>query len=281
MGVDEECLRDLIERALAEDVGQGDWSSMWTMPPNAIARGRVVAREGGVLAGVEVAQRVFERVNALIAFSPLKEDGDEIAAGDELATVVGPAVSVFTAERTALNFLEHMSGIATLTRRYVKAVHDTEAVILGTRKTVPGLREIDHWAVCIGGGGAHRARLDEMVVVRSGHIAIAGGVAAALEGVRRFNTGLQVVIEVRNREQLEQALLQEPDHIMLSGMSVAEIAEAVSVVAGRVTLEAAGEFTPEEARAIAEAGVDYISVGALTQRAGVVRIGLEIEEENR
>ncbi len=279
--MDEEYLQSLIERALAEDVGQGDWSSMWSLPPNAIARGRLIAREGGILAGMEMARRVFERVNALIAFSPLEQDGAEIAAGTELAMVVGPAVSVFTAERTALNFLEHMSGIATLTRRYVEAVRETGAVILGTRKTAPGLRQIDQWAVRIGGGGAHRTRLDEMVVIRSGHIVVAGSVAAALEGVRRFNTNLQVVIEVQNREQLQQALFLEPDRLMLSDMPVTEVIEAAAMVAGRVTLEAAGEFTTEEARAIARAGIDYISIGALTQRAGVVRIGLEIEEEHK
>ena len=275
--MDKEQIWSLIERALDEDVGQGDVASMWALPSNAIARGCIVAREAGVLAGIEVAQAVFERVNALIAFSPRHVDGARISAEDELAAVVGPATSVFAAERTALNFVGRMSGIATLTRRFVEAVQGTNAVILSTRKTAPGLRTIDQWAVRLGGGGTHRARLDETVFIRSGHLAIAGGIAAAMERVRQRATGLQVVVEAENWAQLDEALPLEPDRIMLTGMPAQDIVDAVKWVAGRLPLEVSGPITLDNVRAIAETGVDYISVPALTQCAPDLRIGLVID----
>jgi nicotinate-nucleotide pyrophosphorylase (carboxylating) len=277
MAMDREQLGLLIGRALREDVGQGDLTSTWALLPSAIARGRIVALEHGVLAGLEVAQEAFRLTNALIAFTPQRADGQAIGPGDVLATVVGPAVSVFSAERTALNFLEHMSGIATLTRRYVEAVQGTQAVILGTRKTAPGLREIDHWAVQIGGGGTHHARLDDMVLIRSGHIAIAGGLVAAMERVREVNTGLPIVVEVQDWSSLDEAVPLEPDRLMLTHMSQRDIADAVRWVAGRVAIEVSGEVSLDEVRAIAELGVDYIAVGALTQHAQALRVSLEID----
>jgi nicotinate-nucleotide pyrophosphorylase (carboxylating) len=273
----EEQLGLAIERALEEDVGQGDVTSMWTLPPNAIARTRIVAKKAGILAGLVPAERVFNRVNALIAFSPLTSDGQKIHTGDNLVTVVGPATSVFTAERTALNFLGRMSGIATLTRRYVEAVSGTNAVIVGTRQTVPGLRQLDQWAVRLGGGGNHRARLDEAVLIRNGHITIAGGIAAAVESVRHYNTGLQAAIEVQTWEQLDEALPLDLDRIVLVGFSVQDTADAVRWVAGRVPLEVSGEITLDNVRAVAETGIDYISVGALTQEARALAVSLIVD----
>ena len=266
-----------VDQALQEDVGQGDVTSMWALPLNAIARGRIVTTENGVLAGLEVAGEVFRRVNALIGFTPLKADAQAMSTGDVLATVVGPATSVFTAERAALNFLEHMSGIASLTRRYVDAVKGTNAVILGTRKTAPGLREIDQWAIRLGGGGDHRARLDDMILIRSGHIAIAGSLTAAIQRARQFNTGLPIVVEVMTWAQLDEALPLEPDRLMLTGLPTKDIADAVKWVAGRVPLEAAGDVTLYNVQPIAETGVDYISVGTLTEHARALHITLEIE----
>ncbi len=275
--MDRDRIRLLIDQALQEDVGEGDLTSLWTLPLNAIARGRIVTTEKGVLAGLEVAGEVFRRVNALVGFTPLQPDGQAMSAGDVLATVVGPATSVFSAERTALNFLERMSGIATLTRRYVDAVKGTNAVILGTRKTAPGLREIDQWAVRLGGGGDHRARLDDMILIKSGHIAIAGGVTTAIERVRQLNTGLPMVVEVQTWEQLDEALPLEPDRLMLTGLPTKDIVDAVKWVAGRVPLEVAGDVTLYNVQPIAETGVDYISVGTLTQHARALHVTLEIE----
>ena len=275
--MDDQKLRTVIEHALEKDIGQGDVTSMWVLPPNAIARGRIVAREGGILAGIAVAEKVFQRVNPLIAFSGLKEDSDRLKEGDELATVVGPAISVFTGERAALSFLARMSGVATLTKRYVDAVRGTDAVILDTHKTMPGLDEIDRWAVRLGGGGSNRAHLDDAVRIRSGHIAIAGGASAAMEQARAASTGMQIMVEVSAWEQLDEVLPLEPDRIILTGLSVQDIADAIKWVAGRVPLEVLGEIPLEQVREIAETGVDYISVGALTQRAHSVQISLEID----
>jgi len=275
--MDIEQLRLVIERALKEDIDQGDVTSMWTLPPNAIARGRVIARDAGAVAGIAVAREVFRRVNALIAFTPLVSDGADVFVEEELAAVVGPATSVFTAERTVLNFLERMSGIATLTRHYVDAVKGTSAVILGTRKTAPGLRMVDQWAVQVGGGGTQRERLDDVALIRRGHVAIAGGLTAAMEGVRRADSGLQAIVEVRTWEQLDEALLLEPDRIMLAGMSVEELADAVRRTAGRVPLEAAGDIALKDVLRVAHTGVDYISVEGLIQQARPLRMDLDID----
>ena len=275
--MDIEQLRLVIERALEEDVDQGDVTSMWTLPPNAIARGRIVAHEAGAVAGIAVAQEVFRRMNALIAFTPLMSDGAEVFVGEELAAVVGPATGVFTAERTALNFMERMSGIATLTRHYVDAVKGTGVVILGTRKTAPGLRAIDQWAVQLGGGGTQHENADNVALIRSGHIAIAGGVTVAVEDVRRLNTNLQVIVEVQDWKQLDEALVLEPDRVILTGMSAEELADAVRRTAGRVPLEAAGQIALKDVHGIAQTGVDYISVCALTQRARPLHLSLKID----
>ena len=275
--MDAERLGKIIECAIEEDAGQGDVTSMWVLPPNAIARGQIVAREAGVLAGIGVAQMVFNRVNALIAFSTLKEEGQVVIAEEGLATVVGPAISVFTAERVALNFLEHMSGIATTTRRYVEAVKGTNAVILGTRETTPCLREIEQWAVRLGGGGNRRAKLDDMVLIRDSHAATAGGIAAAMTRVRQVDTDLQIVIEVETWEELDEALPLEPARIVLTGMPALDIGDAVKWVAGRVPLEASGKIALDEVREIAETGVDYISVGGLIHSAPALHITLDID----
>jgi nicotinate-nucleotide pyrophosphorylase (carboxylating) len=275
--MNKEQLWPIIERAIEEDVGHGDVTSLWILPTNVIARGRLVARNGGILAGIEVAEQVFSRVNPLIGFSPLKSDGEAIQEGDELATVVGPAVSVFTAERTALNFAQRMSGIATLTRQYVEAVQGTEAIILSTRQTAPGLRVVDQAAVQIGGGGIHHAQLDDMVFIRDSHIAITGGIAAAMEQIRQRNTDLQIVVEVQTWEELDQALPLMPDRITLNEMSADDIRDAVKWVAGRVPLEVSGAITLDNVRAIAETGVDYISVSSLTQWVKPLYISLKMQ----
>jgi nicotinate-nucleotide pyrophosphorylase (carboxylating) len=275
--MDEQKLREIIERALEEDIGQGDVTSMWVLPPNSIARAKIVAREPGIAAGLLAAEKVFGQVNPLIAFTLLREDGEAVEAGDELATVVGPATSVFTAERTALSILSHMSGIATRTRLYVDAVRGTNAVILGSRKAVPCPRAIDQWAVQLGGGGSDLNRLSDVVFIRSGHATIAGGLPAAVERARQANTGLQILVEAQNWEQLDEALPLEPDRIVLTELPIDDIADAVKWVAGRVPLEISGDIPLENARAIAETGVDYISVDSLVQYVRPMHTTLETE----
>lgn len=275
--MNKEQLWPIIERAIEEDVGHGDVTSMWILPANVIARGRLVATSDGVLAGIEVAEQVFSRVNPLIAFTPLKSDGGMIQAGDELAVVVGPAVSVFTAERTALNFVQRMSGIATLTRQYVDSVRGTNAVILSTRQTAPGLRGIDQKAVQVGGGGMHRAQLDDMVFIRDSHITMTGSITAAMEQARQRNTDLQIVVEVQTWEELDEAFPLEPDQITLNGMSIKDVHDAVKWVAGRVPLEFSGLVTLDNVRAVAETGIDYISVSSLTQWIKPLYISLKIQ----
>jgi len=268
----DEQIRAIVQRALAEDVGPGDVTSQWILPPEMRVRGCFLAKAQGVLAGLAVVRQVFRQVDERIAFQARMKDGDAISKGDIVAMVKGPAASILTAERTALNFLQRMSGIATLTRHYVKAVAGTKAaplrhraVILDTRKTVPGLRLLDKWAVRLGGGHNHRLGLYDMVLIKANHIAAAGGITQAGErGCRRNRQGLAVEVEVKSLAELEEALALNVDRIMLDNMELDEMRRAVEVTAGRVPLEASGNVTLENVAAIAATGVDYISVGALT-----------------
>ena len=299
----DERIQAIVERALAEDVGSGDVTSQWILPPEIGVHGRLLAKAQGVLAGLEVARQVFRQVDERIAFQAHIKDGDVISKGDVVATVEGPAASILTAERTALNFLQRMSGIATLTRRYVEAVAGTRAVILDTRKTAPGLRLLDKWAVRLGGGQNHRLGLYDMVLIKDNHIAAAGGIAQAVERVRQMNRqglcpepfdyaqdvrveglgperveGLAVEVEVKSLAELEEALPLSVDRIMLDNMDLDEMRQAVEMTAGLVPLEASGNVTLENVAAIAATGVDYISVGALTHSVKALDISLEVEE---
>jgi nicotinate-nucleotide pyrophosphorylase (carboxylating) len=290
----DEQIEAIVQRALAEDVGPGDVTSQWILPPEMRVRGCFLAKAEGVLAGLEVARQVFRQVDECIAFQAHKKDGDSLSVGDTPATVEGPAATILTAERTALNFLQRMSGIATLTRRYVEAVAGTKAallrhraVILDTRKTAPGLRLLDKWAVRLGGGQNHRLGLYDMVLIKDNHIAAAGGITQAVERVRQRNQpglcpehveGLAVEVEVKSLAELKEALALSVDRIMLDNMDPDEMRRAVEVTAGRVPLEASGNVTLENVAAIAATGVDYISVGALTHSVKALDISLEVEE---
>ena len=298
----DERIQAIVERALAEDVGSGDVTSQWILPPELGVHGRFLAKAQGVLAGLEVGRQVFQKVDERIAFRARMKDGDALSKGDIVATVKGPAASILTAERTALNFLQRMSGIATLTGRYVEAVAGTRAVILDTRKTAPGLRLLDKWAVRLGGGQNHRLGLYDMVLIKDNHIAAAGGITQAVERVRRRNRpgpgpepveglgpepldyaqdvrveGLAVEVEVKSLSELEEALALNVDRIMLDNMDLDEMRRAVEMTAGRVPLEASGNVTLENVAAIAATGVDYISVGALTHSVKALDISLEVE----
>ena len=275
--MDDTRLRQVIECALEQETGQGDVTSASVLPVNAIARGRVVTRQAGVLAGLSVADKVFARVNPLIAFTPLVDDGARAEAGDELATVVGPATSVLAAERTALGLLCRMSGIATLTRRYADAAMGTNAVILGSRKATPCLGEIDQWAIHLGGGGSVPTQLSDEVFIRRSHAMLAGGLQAAIASARQSNTGLQIVVEAQTWAQLDEALPLEPDRIVLTGLPTSDVADAVRWVAGRVPVEVSGPIPLADVRALAQTGVDYVSVDTLGQHVRPMRITLEVD----
>ena len=271
-------LSTIVRRALDEDIGQGDVTSMWTLPPGLVGRGMFLSKATGILAGMAVAREVFSQVSLEVCLEMLKADGDAIAPGERLATVEGPMAAILTAERTALNFLQRMSGIATAAWRYVEAVRGTRATILDTRKTVPGLRLLDKWAVHLGGGQNHRMRLDDMVLIKDNHIAASDGITAAVAGVRARNVqGLPIEIEVKTWDELEEAVALRPERIMLDNMTPSEMRRSVDWVAGRVPLEASGGITLESVRAVAETGVDYISVGALTHSVIALDISLEVE----
>ncbi|MGF1650658.1 MAG: carboxylating nicotinate-nucleotide diphosphorylase [Hyphomicrobiaceae bacterium] len=270
-----------VAAALAEDLGLvGDITTTATIPADARATARFRARSEGVVAGLDVAAAAFHSLDPSVGFSAAIPDGVRIGAGAILAEVSGPARAVLTGERVALNFLGRMSGIATLTQHYVDAVAGTHATIVDTRKTTPGLRAFEKYAVRCGGGGNHRIGLFDAVLIKDNHIAVAGGVEAALSAARRIAGHMvRIEIEVDTLEQLELVLAHStlPDAVLLDNMNPAELAEAVRRVAGRCLTEASGGVSLATVRAIAEAGVDLISVGALTHSAPVLDIGLDID----
>ncbi len=265
----------IIRRALAEDIGPGDVTSRGTVPPAALFVGRFVAKESGVVAGLAVVERTFAQLDRRVHLTPQVEDGQAVTAGQVIATIEGPGVALLSGERVALNFLQRMSGIATLTRRFVEAIADHPAVILDTRKTVPGLRVLDKWAVRLGGGQNHRFGLFDMVLIKENHITAAGGIRQAVSGVRANNSGkLAIEVEVKNLEELEEALALAVDRIMLDNMTPAQMREAVRLAGGRVPLEASGNVSPESIAAIAATGVDYISIGMLTHSVRALDVSL-------
>lgn len=268
----------LIDMALTEDRGQGDWTSRWVVPARTRAQARIVAKADGVLSGLSVASAVFLRLDPRTEFISSLSDGSRINEGDVVCTIRGPARTILTGERTALNFLQRLSGIATMTRKFVDAVEGTDAKILDTRKTTPGLRSLEKAAVKAGGGENHRVGLYDMVLIKENHIAVAGGVAEALKRAHDANTkGLRVEIEVQNKEELRAALDGGCDIILLDNMDVQQIRECVRVVKQRspqVKTEASGNMTLDRVRAVAETGVDYISVGALTHSVTALDLSL-------
>jgi len=274
-------VEEAVARALAEDIGQGDITTLWTIPAQARARGYLLSKAEGIVAGLAVARAVFSAFDPELTFRAVARDGDPVHPGQVLGEVWGRARSILTTERTALNFLQRMSGIATLTHRYVEAVRGTKAVILDTRKTAPGLRPLDKWAVRLGGGQNHRMGLYDMVLIKDNHIAAAGGITAAVRRVRDHLRGrreeIQIEVEVKSLAELEEALALGLDRIMLDNMTPQEMREAARMADGRVPLEASGGVNLETVREIAETGVDYISVGALTHSVKALDISLEIE----
>lgn len=267
-----------VRRALAEDLGAaGDVTTLATVAPDAIATARFVARQPGVVAGLPLAEAAFETVGpGQVRFERTVEDGTAVTAGAELATVRGPLRVVLTAERTALNFLCHLSGIATLTRRWVDAIEGTGARVRDTRKTMPGLRAVEKYAVVCGGGLNHRMSLSDAALVKDNHVAAAGGVVPAFERVRADCPGLEIEVEVDTVAQAREVIDAGADLVLLDNMSPADMAEVVAYSAGRAKLEASGGLRLDTARTVAETGVDYLAVGALTHSAPALDIGLDL-----
>jgi len=228
-----------------------------------------------VVVGLDIAAAFFRALDPQVRFEQLAGDGDAVAAGAVLMRLEGSARALLAAERSALNTLQHLSGIATLTRRYAEAIAGTGATLLDTRKTVPGLRVLEKYAARMGGAENHRMRLDDGVLIKDNHVAVCGGVVEAVRRAREANTGLPVQVEVDRIEQIEAALAAGADRLLLDNMPPPLLREAVELVRGRVPLEASGGVTLETIRAIAETGVDYISVGRITQSAPAVDIGLD------
>lgn len=267
-----------IQRALAEDVGPGDVTSEWTLEPELQASGAFLVKEPGVIAGLEVVEEVFRQVDANVRFQALVADGVPVHPGDVVARVEGTAISLLSAERVALNFLQRMSGIATTARRYVEAVQGHYAIILDTRKTCPGLRVIDKLAVRLGGASNHRLGLYDMVLIKDNHIVAAGGITAAVRRVRARNSqNLPVEVEVTNLDQLAEALSAGVDRVLLDNMDLETMRRAVEMARGRVPTEASGGITLENVAQVAATGVDYISVGALTHSVQALDVSLEID----
>lgn len=261
----------IVQQALDEDVGDGDVTTQCTVPPTTVYDGKMVAKATGIVAGLDVARLTFDLVaktqglSEQVEFTTTVADGEKVAKGTVFAHVRGPGRVLLTAERTALNFLQRMSGIATLTARYVAAVQGTKAKILDTRKTAPGLRLLDKQAVALGGGVNHRHGLYDMVLIKENHIAAAGGIRAAVAQVRALDKQHRPIeVEVQTLAELEEVLPLQVNQVMLDNMSLPQMCEAVQITHGRVPLEASGNVSLETVAEIAATGVDFISVGKLT-----------------
>ncbi|MGD0611071.1 MAG: carboxylating nicotinate-nucleotide diphosphorylase [Anaerolineales bacterium] len=266
---------DAIQRALAEDLGSGDVTTDGIVPLQAAMRGQIIAKQPGIIAGLDVAQAVYLTVDPDVQFDGQVQEGTRVEDRQILAKVNGSARSLLSAERTALNFLGRMSGIATLTHSYVEAVAGTKAVILDTRKTAPGLRALDKLAVARGGGQNHRIGLFDMILIKDNHIDFAGSLAEAVKRARAASSGLVIEVEVRTLQDLQTALDLGVERILLDNMSLQMIAQAVRLTARRARLEASGNVSLKTVRRIAETGVDFISVGALTHSAKVFDVSFD------
>jgi nicotinate-nucleotide pyrophosphorylase (carboxylating) len=271
-------IRKLIQSALEEDISTGDITTTAVLTGNETGRATAFAKEDLVAAGMDVFRETFLELDSRIQFMSCCEDGQMVQKGGSLAEISGKLGSILTAERVALNFLQRMCGIATLTRKYVDAIQGTRAKILDTRKTAPGLRCLDKYAVKIGGGMNHRFGLYDGLLIKDNHIAAAGGISQALARARgRFPHTLKVEVEVKNLSELEEAFASGADTIMLDNMTVGDMQKAVDIINRRVPLEASGNVSLANVRQIAETGVDFISVGALTHSVLASDISLKIE----
>jgi nicotinate-nucleotide pyrophosphorylase (carboxylating) len=269
-------VNEFVQRVLAEDLGKGgDVTSSATIDADERFNAEMKCRQAIVVAGLDLAAAFFRALDAKIEIEQPVKDGDRAEHGTVLMRLAGNARAMLTAERPALNTLQHLSGIATLTRQYVDAIAGTGTILLDTRKTLPGLRVLEKYATRMGGAENHRMRLDDGMLIKDNHVAVSGGVAEAVRRAKAANTGLPIQVEVDRIEQIEPALAAGADRLLLDNMDPAMLREAVKLVGGRVPLEASGGVTLETIRFLAETGVDFISVGRITQSAPAVDIGLD------
>jgi len=269
-------LDDFLIAALREDIGTGDITTNCCVPESAFSKGFFKAKESGVVCGLDVVRRIFELLDGAVNIALLKSDGDFINTGDIIAEISGPSRSILSGERTALNILQHMSGVASRTAEAVAAVSGTNTRIVDTRKTTPGLRVLDKYAVKCGGGSNHRFNLSDGVLIKDNHIAASGGIANAAAFARKnCPHTLKIEIETETLEQVEEAVAAGADIIMLDNMSFEMMAEAVKLIAGRALTEASGNMGERDLKSVAESGVDFISIGALTHSVKALDISLK------
>ena len=274
-------IEKIIRNALAEDIGSGDVTTSAIIADNLKGIGKFLAKQNGIAAGLEIVEILFKIFDSNLIFTKKTIYGEKIQAGQIIAEVEGSASSILTAERTALNFLQRMSGIATLTNSYIEKIRHTKAKILDTRKTVPGLRELDKLAVKIGGGTNHRIGLYDMFLIKDNHIAVAGSITKAVEDCKDFklknNFNYKIEVETTNLQQVEEALNCNVDFIMLDNFQLPEMKRAVEFIGGKCLIEASGGIDLITVKDIAETGVDFISVGALTHSVKALDISLDVK----
>ena len=269
-------LDKIIEIALREDLPQGDITSESCIPSQSSSEAVFLAKEGGILAGIDVAKRVFEKIDTQLKFKKIFEDGQEFERGDILGKVRGKSISILKGERIALNFLQRMSGIATKTNKFVQALKGTKAKILDTRKTTPGLRELEKYAVKTGGGENHRFNLSEMVLIKDNHLKIVGSVSEAVKRAKeQAKKRVTIEVEAKNLEEVKEAIQSGADIVMLDNMPIEKMREVVGWVKGKVPVEVSGKVILKKIKDIASLGVDYISVGSLTHSYKSLDISLE------
>ena len=270
--------REVVRRALAEDLGWGDVTTEATVAATQQAKGVLLAKSPCVIAGIEVALEAFRQLDPSLTVQAHRADGDSCAAGDVIATIHGAAASLLTAERTALNFLQRLSGIATLTRRFVDAAGG-RIIVLDTRKTTPTLRVLEKYAVRAGGGMNHRGGLDDGILIKDNHVRLAGGVTEALRRMKASGQEMPIEIEAQSLDQVDDAIAAGADIILLDNLSTAEITEAVRRIAGRAKTEISGGLTLERIPELSRTGATYVSVGALTHSAAAVDLSFELEPD--
>lgn len=276
--VDLNRITSTLESALQEDIGDGDFTTLYTVPEELESTGKLIAKQEGMLAGIDVAFHVFNLLDPEIKTVKRKEDGEKVVSGEIIGEIQGNTRTILTGERVALNFLQRLCGIATLTYRFVSKIIHTNATLLDTRKTTPGLRYLEKYAVSVGQGTNHRFGLFDMIMIKENHIEAAGGITEAVNRVREKDTRhLKIEVETKNLEEVREAVSLNVDRILLDNMEVQTLKKAVAMVDSRIPLEASGGINLETITAVAETGVDYISVGAVTHSAPSLDISLIIE----
>ena len=274
--LDDQELKEFIARVLAEDIGPGDWTTLGAVPKDYTLSVSMNAREDLVAAGIEITAAFFKHLDETLEIELLAGDGDAVKAGASMMTIKGKARPILTAERAALNVLQHLSGIATLTAKYVRELEGTGTILLDTRKTIPGLRKLEKYATTCGGGENHRLGLYDAILIKDNHIAAAGGIAEAIRGARALNKDIPIETECDSLEQLKIALDEGIDLVLLDNMTLDQLRQAVKIARGKCKIEASGGVSLNTIRAIAETGVEYISTSKITQSAPAVDIGLDV-----